>query len=163
RYLDRIERKTACLIAGCCKGGAMVCGASDEIIERMRLFGHYLGVAFQIIDDVLDYQGTEAIIGKPAGNDLRQGMVTLPLIYALDAHNNGHLAHVRSIVEDPTQHQDLVPLIVDWVNAGPANDRALAEARRYAGKAQAILTSFPPSDDRQTLEEIVDFIVQREH
>ncbi len=163
RYLDRIERKTACLIAGCCKGGAMVCGASDEAIEHMRLFGHYLGIAFQIIDDILDYQGTEAIIGKPAGNDLRQGMVTLPLIYALDAHNNGYLAHVQAIVEDPARHQDLVPQIVAWVNAGTGIDRAMDEARRYAGQAQTILVSFPPSDDRRTLEEIVDFIVRREH
>jgi len=161
-YLDRISRKTACLIAACCKGGATVCGASDEVIEQLRLFGTNLGMAFQIIDDVLDYQGSEAILGKPAGNDLRQGMVTLPLIYALESSNNGHLAQVKEIVEDPAAHIDVVNEIVSWVNNGSALSAALDEARRFAEEARTILMTFPASTDRDVLEEIVDFVLMRD-
>lgn len=162
RYLDRINRKTAFLIASCCKGGAMVCGASDAIIEQMRLFGQNLGMAFQIIDDVLDYAGTEAILGKPAGNDLRQGMVTMPLIYALETESNGHLAQVRAIVEEPGQHNDLVTPLVAWVNSSHGIEASMVEARRYAAQAAVILAEFPPSHDRDILQEIVDFVLQRE-
>ena len=70
-------------MAACCKGGATVGGGTDAQIALMEQYGLNLGIAFQIIDDVLDYTGSELIIGKPAGNDLRQGLVTLPLIYAL--------------------------------------------------------------------------------
>jgi geranylgeranyl pyrophosphate synthase len=72
-YLERITRKTAVLMAACCKGGAIVGGGADAQIALMEEYGRNLGVAFQIMDDVLDYSGTSASIGKPAGNDLRQG------------------------------------------------------------------------------------------
>jgi heptaprenyl diphosphate synthase len=162
RYLDRISHKTAFLIGSCCKGGALVCGAADDAVERMRQFGHSLGMAFQIIDDVLDYCGTEAVIGKPAGNDLRQGMVTLPLIYALQSDGNGHLAQVRSIVEDPGQHTDLVPQLVAWVNSSSGIDRAVQDAMQFAQQARDILQSFPASTDRDILQETIEFVVQRE-
>src|SRR6266568_7051505 len=82
-YYEKIKNKTACLIAACCKGGAIVSHATEEEIALLYAYGLNLGIAFQIIDDVLDYTEDQATIGKPAGNDLRQGMVTLPLIYAL--------------------------------------------------------------------------------
>ena len=84
-YLERISRKTACLMAACCKGGATVCGGTDAQIALMEQYGHNLGMAFQIIDDVLDYSASADMIGKPSGNDLRQGLITLPLIYALES------------------------------------------------------------------------------
>src|SRR5436190_1336341 len=90
-YYEKIERKTACLIAACSKGGAIVSQASHEEIELLHSYGINLGTAFQIIDDILDYTQDQSTIGKPAGNDLRQGMVTLPLIYALQSPSvNGH-------------------------------------------------------------------------
>jgi geranylgeranyl pyrophosphate synthase len=162
RYLDRINHKTACLIAACCKGGATVCGASDEQIEQMNLFGEKLGLAFQIIDDILDYQGTEASIGKPAGNDLRQGMVTLPLIYALQSNANGHLAHVQGILEEPDKNPELVAEVVAWVNASNGNELALHDAHVYAQEARDILLSFPESLARDMLEDLIDFVLQRE-
>lgn len=163
RYLQRISSKTAFLIASCCKGSAMVCGADEAQIEQLRQFGHNLGMAFQIVDDILDYTGDEQTIGKPAGNDLRQGMITLPLIYALDAADaNGHLTLVRTIVEEPGQHDDLVPPLVAWVNASPAIDAALAEAKHYAGLASAILNTFPAIEDRLVLGELIDYVLVRE-
>jgi geranylgeranyl pyrophosphate synthase len=162
RYLERISSKTAYLIASCCKGSATVCGADEAQIEQLRLFGHNLGMAFQIVDDILDYTGDEQTIGKPAGNDLRQGMVTLPLIYALDGDANGYLAQARLIVEEPGQHNDLVPQLVAWVQAGPAIDAALAEAKRYAALASVILNSFPTVEDRLVLGELIDYVLVRE-
>ncbi len=162
RYLDRTSRKTACLIAACCKGGATVCDATDAQIRQMSEFGLHLGMAFQIIDDVLDYSGAAEVIGKPAGNDLRQGMVTLPLINALAADSNGHLAQVRAIVEDPDKHPDLVTQIVAWVNAGSGIEAAMSEARVYAARARALLIELPASPEREVLDELIDFVLRRE-
>lgn len=162
RYLERISSKTAYLIASCCKGSAIVCGADDAQIEQLRQFGHNLGMAFQIVDDILDYTGNEQTIGKPAGNDLRQGMVTLPLIYALRSDSNGHLAKVRKIVEQPGKHDALVPQLVAWVNDSAGIDAALAEAKHYAAKASALLNAFPAMTDRLVLEDLIEYVLVRE-
>src|SRR2546421_4340424 len=82
-YFEKIKHKTACLIAACSKGGAIVSNATDQEIVWLHDYGLNLGIAFQIIDDILDYTQDQTTIGKPVGNDLRQGMITLPLIYAL--------------------------------------------------------------------------------
>src|SRR5437660_7684326 len=98
-YYEKISHKTACLIAACCKGGAIVSQASDEEIALLYEYGMNLGIAFQIIDDFLDYTEDQSTIGKPAGNDLRQGMVTLPLIYALQEQpQNGHHQRVHGLL-----------------------------------------------------------------
>lgn len=161
RYLERINRKTACLIAACCKGGATVGGASDEQIELMNDYGVNLGIAFQIIDDVLDYTGAEQIIGKPAGNDLRQGLVTLPLIYALRNEHNGRIEQVQRLLTAEKPTEDDVAAVVRWVNATSAIQESLAVAREYAQRAKTLLAEFPQSSDRATLEEVVDFVLAR--
>lgn len=161
RYLERINRKTACLIAACCKGGATVGGASDEQIELMNDYGVNLGIAFQIIDDVLDYTGAEQIIGKPAGNDLRQGLVTLPLIYALRNEHNGRIEQVQRLLTAEKPTEDDVAAVVRWVNATSAIQESLAVAREYAQRAKTLLAEFPLSSDRATLEEVVDFVLAR--
>ncbi len=161
RYLERVNRKTACLIAACCKGGAIVGGASDEQIELMSDYGENLGIAFQIIDDVLDYTGSEQIIGKPAGNDLRQGLVTLPLIYALRNEHNGRIEQVQRLLAAEKPTEDDVAAVVRWVNATSAIQESLDVAREYALRAKALLAEFPQSQDRETLEEVVDFVLAR--
>ena len=160
-YLERISRKTACLMAACCKGGALVGGGSDAQVALMHQYGLNLGIAFQIIDDVLDYAGTEAVTGKPAGNDLRQGLVTLPLIYALKAEHNGRWERVEAILSDPAPLPADVDDIVGWVCGGPAIAEALAFARHYATRARAMLSEFASSPDRAVLEELVDFVIAR--
>jgi geranylgeranyl pyrophosphate synthase len=161
RYLERVNRKTACLIAACCKGGATVGGASDEQIELMSEYGENLGIAFQIIDDVLDYVGSEQTIGKPAGNDLRQGLVTLPLIYALRNEHNGRIEQVQRLLTSETPDEDDVKAVVRWVSATSAIQESLEVAREYAMRAKSLLTEFPSSSDRATLEEVVDFVLAR--
>jgi heptaprenyl diphosphate synthase component 2 len=161
-YYEKISHKTACLIAACCKGGAILSGASNEEIEQLTDYGMNLGIAFQIIDDVLDYTEDQATIGKPAGNDLRQGMVTLPLIYALQGQpQNGYYQRVHSLLNGSAHSDEDISAVVDWVTGGKSVERSLADAQMYAEKARAALHHFPPSPDRTVLDELIDFVVLR--
>jgi geranylgeranyl pyrophosphate synthase len=163
-YLDRISHKTACLMAACTKGGATVGGGSDAQIALMEQYGQNLGMAFQIIDDVLDYTGTDEVIGKPAGNDLRQGLVTLPLIYALQRELNGHAEHItRLLQDDPASHEAEVAEVVRWVREGPAIGDALDLARHYAARARAALGEVSSGPERQALDDLVEFVLARSH
>jgi geranylgeranyl pyrophosphate synthase len=164
-YFEKIERKTACLIAACSKGGAILSGASDTEIEWLYHYGLNLGIAFQIIDDVLDYTEDQSTIGKPAGNDLRQGMVTLPLIYALqisaNSSLNGHQSKVQAILSGENQNEKDILETVDWVTHNDNIERARETAYTYAEKARQNLLHFPASHDRNILDELIDFVVQR--
>jgi geranylgeranyl pyrophosphate synthase len=160
-YLERISRKTACLMSACCKGGATVGGGTDAQIALLEQYGHNLGMAFQIIDDVLDYSGSENVIGKPAGNDLRQGLITLPLIYALENEQNGHLDKVQRVIKKPQEHGSDADEIITWVINGPAIRTSLDLAHHYAARARAVLSEFASSSERHVLEELVDFVLAR--
>jgi heptaprenyl diphosphate synthase len=160
-YLERISRKTACLMAACCKGGALVGQGSSAQVALLEQYGQNLGMAFQIIDDVLDYAGSLDSVGKPVGNDLRQGLVTLPLIYALQAEADGRAETIGALIEHPDQHETEVPEVVQWVRSGPALDEALNLARHYAARARAVLSEFHDSPERAVLDELVDFVVAR--
>ncbi len=161
-YYEKIRNKTATLIAACCKGGAIVSEASDEEITWLHDYGMSLGTAFQIIDDILDYTEDEATIGKPAGNDLRQGMVTLPLIYALhEQPSNGFAQHVQDVLNGATQSENDILSVVDSVVNGVGVEQAQIDASRYAAQARESLYHFPPSKDRDTLDELIDFVVTR--
>src|SRR5262245_12133865 len=119
-YLERITRKTAVLMAACCKGGAIVGGGADAQIALMEDYGRNLGVAFQIMDDVLDYSGTSVSIGKPAGNDFRQGLITLPLIYAIEQDGNGGALWVEEMLRSDHLTDEQVSEVVAWVKSSPA-------------------------------------------
>jgi heptaprenyl diphosphate synthase len=160
-YLERVNRKTACLIAACCKGGATVGGATDAQIALMHDYGLNLGIAFQIIDDVLDYTGSQLTIGKPAGNDIRQGLVTLPLIFALRNEHNGRIEQVHRLLRAETPTDEEVAAVVRWVTSSLAIDESLTLARQYAARANAALTELNDSEDRQVLVELIDFVLSR--
>jgi geranylgeranyl pyrophosphate synthase len=160
-YLERITRKTAVLMAACCKGGAIVGGGSDAQIALMEDYGRNLGVAFQIMDDVLDYGGTSASMGKPAGNDFRQGLVTLPLIYAIERDSDGRAVWVEEMLRSDQLTDQQLGEVVDWVKAGPALEEARELARHYGMRARALLSEFPSSPEREVLEELVDFVIAR--
>lgn len=169
-YYEKIQHKTACLIAACCKGGAIVSGASVEQVDLLYAYGMNLGIAFQIIDDILDYTEDQATIGKPAGNDLRQGMVTLPLIYALQDHSrNGHHQQVQHLLnrsayeQSPEDVEEDIRAVVSWVVNNGSIQHARDDAFAYAQTARAALHHFPPSTDRDVLDELIDFVVMRKH
>jgi geranylgeranyl pyrophosphate synthase len=162
-YLEKIRRKTACLIAACSKGGAILSEASDQEIELLNEYGLNLGIAFQIIDDILDYTEDQSTIGKPAGNDLRQGMVTLPLIYALqepDAKN--WQSRVRSILDGSNHNEKDILDVVQWVTNSYSIEQSTQEAYRYGEKARAALHHFPDSPNRTVLDELIDFVIGRD-
>jgi heptaprenyl diphosphate synthase len=160
-YLERIRRKTACLISACCHGGAIVGNGSDAQIARLEQYGHHLGMAFQLVDDVLDYAGDAAVTGKPIGNDLLQGLVTLPLIYAIEADGNGRGEQIARLVAAPDGQRGEVAEVVRWVNQGSAIERTLDLARDYAARARAALAEFPASRERAVLGDLADFVVAR--
>jgi geranylgeranyl pyrophosphate synthase len=161
-YYEKISHKTAALIAACCKGGAIVGGATEKEIELLYTYGLNLGIAFQIIDDILDYTEDQQTIGKPAGNDLRQGMVTLPLIYALqEPPQNGHHQLVQKLLSESSHDEQEIREIIDWVLAGGNTERAMQDAYTYADKAREALYHFPATADRDVLDEVIDFVVRR--
>ncbi|HZR40271.1 MAG TPA: polyprenyl synthetase family protein [Ktedonobacteraceae bacterium] len=161
-YYEKIKHKTACLIAACCKGGAIVSQASDEEIALLYEYGINLGIAFQIIDDILDYTEDQSTIGKPAGNDLRQGMVTLPLIYALQKPSpNGHHQQVEQLLNGTTSSEEDIQTVVDWVSQGYGVEQAFIDADMYGKKAREALYHFPVSADRDVLDELIDFTIMR--
>jgi heptaprenyl diphosphate synthase len=162
-YYEKIKNKTACLIAACCKGGATVSQATQEEIALLYAYGLNLGTAFQIIDDVLDYTEDQATIGKPAGNDLRQGMVTLPLIYALqEQRQNGRHQQVHRLLNGASKDED-IQSVVNWVTKGQGVARSLADAHAYGDRAREALYHFPASHNRDVLDELIDFVVSRRH
>jgi geranylgeranyl pyrophosphate synthase len=163
-YYEKIQRKTACLIAACSKGGAIVSHASNEEIELLHSYGMHLGMAFQIIDDILDYTQDQPTIGKPAGNDLRQGMVTLPLIYALQSTSvNGHQQQVQILLNDQEKNEKDILDILYWVTHSDSIEQALADAQIHADKAREALYHFPTSPDRDRLDNLIDFVIERKH
>ncbi len=162
-YYEKIKHKTACLIAACSKGGAIVSGATAEEISALDDYGMNLGIAFQIIDDILDYTQDQSTIGKPAGNDLRQGMVTLPLIYALrEQPQNGLSLQVQPLLNGAAYTEDDIQAVVTKVTQGEGILKAQADAQAYAEKARAALYHFPESKNRDVLDELIDFVVRRE-
>jgi len=164
KYYEKISHKTACLLAACCKGGAIVSEASAEDVALLYDYGMNLGIAFQIIDDILDYTEDQMTIGKPAGNDLRQHMVTLPLIYALQGQlQNGHYQRVQQVLNGVTTQEEDIRSVVDWVVMGTGIKRARNDAYVYAAKARDALHHFPPSKDREVLDELIDFVLSRQH
>lgn len=161
-YYEKIKHKTAGLIAACSKGGAIVSEATDEEVELHHQYGMNLGIAFQIIDDILDYTEDQSTIGKPAGNDLRQGMVTLPLIYALQEQSpNGRYQQVRNLLSGEPHTEEEMVAAVNWVAQGFGVKRAQMDAYAYGNKARKALYQLPASPDRDVLDELIDFVIAR--
>ena len=160
-YYEKIKHKTAALLAACSKGGAIVGEASEQEVKLLHDYGMNMGIAFQIIDDILDYTEDQSTIGKPAGNDLRQGMVTLPLIYALQASSqDGQYQKVQALLHGGEQREEDIQAIVAWVN-DTGVERAILDAHIYTRKAREALYHYPPSPDRDVLDELIDFVVAR--
>lgn len=159
QYYYKIGSKTAVLFAAACKAGIAVSGGTPEQIEALGRFGYDLGLAFQVVDDVLDFTGDEASLGKPAGNDLREGTLTLPLIYAVDGSSHALLREVaQSASPDPAR----VPLLLAEVIAAGGTDRAMDEARQIMRRALSHLSGFEPSSATRALNEICDFVLTRQ-
>ena len=158
-YYEKIKHKTAYLIAACSRGGAILSQASDEEVELLSNYGMNLGITFQIIDDILDYTQDQSTIGKPVGNDLRQGIITLPLIYALQDTN--HQQKIHDLLNSQEKREDDIQEVVNWVTSSSGIQCALKDAHAYASQARDALYHFPASPNRDILDELIDFVVVR--
>ena len=156
-YYAKIERKTAVLLAASTFCGAVLGGLEGGQVETIRRFGRLLGMSFQIADDVLDYLATEEEVGKPVGNDLKQGTVTLPLMLARQAKNGRLDAVLAKPVLDDADYAEVVRIVRD----SPGIDESYAYAKAFGDKARAELQAFPPSAYRDALESLTYYVVGR--
>jgi heptaprenyl diphosphate synthase/octaprenyl-diphosphate synthase len=160
QYYHKIGCKTAALFEAACKAGIAVAGGTAEQIEILGHFGYELGLAFQIVDDILDFTGDEQTLGKPAGNDLREGTWTLPLLYAIDTSTDPVLQSLARTLRPPAPAE--VPAIVAQVNAAGGVSQAREEAQAVAVRALSRLDSFPPSKATCALADICAFVLNRQ-
>ena len=159
-YHRRIEAKTASLCAAATEMAGILAGAAEPHVAALRRFGREFGTAFQIVDDVLDFTGDEARLGKPAGSDLRQGLVTLPTLYYLErAGENDTVGAVLSGQRDA----DHVRAAIEAVRASGAIEAALAEARAHARHSQEALSPLPDNESRQALHALAGYVAERRY
>lgn len=160
-YFKRIYAKTASMFELATEAAGVLIDASEDEILALHQFGHDLGIAFQIMDDVLDFIGHASQVGKPVANDLRQGIVTLPVIDYLDAHLQDR--RVDEILHDGHRGDEIVlPLVAD-VRASGAVDRAVDEARDYVRRSQKALLKLPDNEARQSMLAVADYVVARSY
>jgi geranylgeranyl pyrophosphate synthase len=158
-YYAKIGRKTAVLMATSTFCGAVTSDQPKEALAALERYGHLLGMAFQIADDVLDYLATEAEVGKPVGNDLKEGTVTLPLMLALQ--DPGVDGGLRRVLDRPILTDADYAEVVSIVRHSRAIDESYEVARRFGEQARAALEVFPPSTYKDALEELTHYVVRR--
>jgi octaprenyl-diphosphate synthase len=161
-YFKVISDKTASLLETCCSIGAMSTTENKDYIESMRNFGHSLGMSFQIRDDILDYEGTTNLIGKPIGGDIKEKKITLPLINSLNNVSKNEAARIRKVLKngnDKTKVKD----VMQFVHDNNGIDYALKVAEKYSDQAKNSLNLFPDSEVKSSMHELVDFVTQRKN
>ncbi len=155
-YFYRIKRKTALLIAASCQLGAVTCGAPPETHLALRRYGNHVGMAFQITDDILDMTAEQRRLGKPIGADIRQGIITLPVIYALK--NSKERQALLELIVKPTKSDEEVFQAISIVKECGGLEYSSGIARHYISKAKKELDPLPDIPVKETLKTIADFI-----
>src|SRR4030095_5600349 len=161
-HFEIIRRKTAYLFGGCAQIGGVLGGVSKDQEHALREFGFNLGVAFQVVDDLLDYTADETALGKPVGGDLREGKVTLPIIYLLQRGGEAADSLIRTVVADRAVSKEQWRQIVALLREHRTPDLAYAKATEYAQRAKDALDVFPPSRERDALKALADFVLARD-
>ena len=159
-YFDIIRQKTASLIASCCAAGASSVSADEATIEKMRLFGEKVGMAFQIKDDLFDY-GTKEI-GKPLGIDIKEKKLTLPLIYALQKASWNEKRRIINIVKNKSHVSSKVNEVIEFVRQSGGLEYAIKVMQEYKEEALSLLSEFPDSEYRASLSSMVSYTISRE-
>ena len=158
-YLQRIYAKTASLFSVAAEAATILGQADEHTISAMRHFGREVGMAFQIVDDILDFTGNEAHLGKPVGSDLRQGLFTLPVLNYLDDHPDDR--DVAALLNGRSGDAERVERVVRAVRDSGAIGRAHDEAKAYIARAQASLAGIPANEYRRALSDLADYFVSR--
>jgi octaprenyl-diphosphate synthase len=161
-YFDLIYRKTACLFSVCMRLGAILAGATVEQEEKLGKYGHDLGMAFQIVDDVLDLTASEDVLGKPVASDLREGKVTMAVIHALERCTGEERAAIEKILHDRAfngvTHTQILEILQKYGSLEAAN----ARATQYAESARKAICTFPDTEIKRALLWAPEFVVARE-
>lgn len=160
-YLDILNKKTASLFSASCRIGGILGGATEANLTHLSKFGTYIGLSFQIIDDLLDYTGDEQILGKPVLSDMKEGRITLPLIYTMNHDGAKNRDLLLKIFRKERLERDAQAQIIQMVKSNGALDYTLAKARTYARKAEEVISHLPESDYRQSLSLIPPYILSR--
>ncbi|HEX6956782.1 MAG TPA: polyprenyl synthetase family protein [Ferrovibrio sp.] len=161
-YLKVIESKTAALFAAACRVGAVIANRPDDEVQGLDDYGRYLGIAFQLVDDALDYAADGATLGKNTGDDFKEGKVTLPVVLAFNRGSETERSFWRRVIEQPEEQQP-----EDWQQAQRhlarhgAIEETLGRARLYGQKARQALMAFPAGTARDALAEAIDFAIER--
>jgi len=159
-YYKIIRKKTAALIAACTAAGAQSAGVSKEQVEQLYQFGIYVGIAFQIKDDLFDYQ-RNGNIGKPIGNDIKEKKITLPLIYALEQATPAEKKEVLRIVKRHNKNTKKVDRVIDFVEEKGGLEYASQQMNEYIDKGLAILDQFPDTPAKDSLITLTKYVVTR--
>lgn len=161
-YYEIIRKKTAALIASCCGAGASSAGADEDMVKLMTLFGERVGMAFQIKDDLFDYQKVNKT-GKPAGIDIRDQKMTLPLIYLLSSCSSADKSFVINTVKNHNTDHERVARVIAMVTASGGIDYARQQMFRLRDEALSLLQSLPDKPARASLSDLVRFTTDRDY
>ena len=160
-YFDVIRKKTAVLFAACMKAGALSVGASDEKAEYARLFGEYIGLCFQIKDDIFDYYESKEI-GKPTGNDMLEGKLTLPALYALNSTHDKQAKEIAVKVKNGTATTGEIARLIEFTKEHGGIEYATKVMVEFKEKALSLLASMEDTDVKKALVCYLDYVVERE-
>lgn len=158
-YLERIYAKTASLFEVATEGAAILSDIDEDAVAVMKSFGYNIGMAFQIVDDVLDFTADEERLGKPAANDLRQGLITLPVLYFLSTASDQE--NLRHKITTQQCDEDELSEIVSAIRSSKAIDKALDQAQEFITTGISLLKMMPANQERAALYELADHIINR--
>ncbi|MCB0431291.1 MAG: polyprenyl synthetase family protein [Flavobacteriales bacterium] len=160
-YYEIIRKKTASLISSACACGAVSAGADEDTVARVHRFGELAGMAFQIKDDLFDYNLNGGSIGKPTGIDIKEKKMTLPLIHSLSKATPAEKRHIINTVKNHNTNRKKVMEVIDFVNRSGGIDYAKEKMEAYNTEALEVLHTFPESDARDGLETLVQYSMER--
>ena len=158
-YFEIIRQKTASLIASACASGAATTTTDEAVIARVKQMGEKIGIAFQIKDDLFDYEEVE--VGKPRGIDIKERKMTLPLIYTLSKVSTADRRKIINIVKNENTNMEKVRWVIDMVRQNGGMDYAKVKMTEYKTEAENILNSFPESDARKSIYQMIQFTINR--
>jgi geranylgeranyl pyrophosphate synthase len=158
-YYRRIHAKTASMFELATAAAALLSPVDEDTVEQVRKFGYDIGMAFQIVDDILDFTGEQATVGKPVASDLRQGLITLPALYFYEMHPNNE--DMQAVIKNSYYDERRLERLVVSIRESGAIHKALDEARKFASCALETLSKQPDSPERRALEDLSDYIVDR--
>ncbi len=161
-YMELIDRKTAALFSACARLGSIAGGADEAQEQRLSEFAWNLGMAFQLVDDLLDFTSREKILGKPVGNDLQEGKVTLPLIYALEDATPAERQLVETVLRDGNYSRVPLSRIQDLIKDKRGIDRARQRAQAFTDRARLLIGTFPESRYQAAMAAVTDLVTERD-